>query len=201
MRNNMAKEKMSLEKKTKLIYSGELMLFAILFLVLATLEILNIIGKRPIMLNIFNFVTAAGGTWMIVDFFWVLFSKKRRKKNSLLDKALLIPLGIYLITFDIIVFTRMSAMWQDDSFNQFRRLMMGIAFYYIGSIFLFESIYHYFVPVPTLVEAIQEAYKAEQEEMEKERLAALKEDSEIKKEEAVDAEVSPKEEDSKKEDL
>ena len=190
----MAKEKMSLEKKTKLIYSGELMLFAILFLVLATLEILNVIGKRPIMLNIFNFVTAAGGTWMIVDFFWVLFSKKRRKKNSLLDKALLIPLGIYLITFDIIVFTRMSAMWQDDSFNQFRRLMMGIAFYYIGGIFLFESIYHYFVPVPTLVEAIQEAYKAEQEEMEKERLAALKDDSEIKKEEAEDAEVVEKKE-------
>ena len=185
---------MSLEKKTKLIYSGELMLFAILFLVLATLEILNIIGKRPIMLNIFNFVTAAGGTWMIVDFFWVLFSKKRRKKNSLVDKALLIPLGIYLITFDIIVFTRMSAMWKDESFNQFRRLMMGIAFYYIGGVFLFESIYHYFAPVPTLVEAIQEAYKAEQEEMEKERLAALKDDSEIKKEDAVDAEVEEKKE-------
>ena len=189
----MAKEKMSLEKKTKLIYSGELMLFAILFLVLATLEILNVIGKRPIMLNIFNFVTAAGGTWMIVDFFWVLFSKKRRAKNSLLDKAMLIPLGIYLITFDIICFVQMKALWQDDSFNRFRRLMMGIAFYYIGGIYLFQSIYHYFVPVPSLVQAIEEAYKAEQEEQEKERLAALKE-QEINKDEAVDAEVEVKQE-------
>ena len=185
---------MSLEKKTKLIYSGELMLFAILFLVLATLEILNVIGKRPIMLNIFNFVTAAGGTWMIVDFFWVLFSKKRRAKNSLLDKAMLIPLGIYLITFDIICFVQMKALWQDDSFNRFRRLMMGIAFYYIGGIYLFQSIYHYFVPVPSLVQAIEEAYKAEQEEQEKERLAALKEQSEINPEEAIDAEVEKKEE-------
>ncbi len=188
---------MSLEKKTKLIYSGELLFFSILLIVLATLEILNIIGRRPIMLNIFNFVTAAGGTWMIVDFFWVLFSKKRRKKNSLLDKALLIPLGIYLITFDVICFVRMSEMWKDETFNQFRRLMMGIAFYYMGGIFLFQAIYHYFVPVPTLVEAIQEAYKAEQEEMEKEKLAALKE-QDVKKDEAVDAEVEVKQEEDKK---
>ena len=97
----MAKEKMSLEKKTKLIYSGELMIFAILFLVLATLEILNVIGKKPITLNIFNFVTAAGGAWMIVDFFWVLFSKKRRKKNSLLDKALVVPATIFIAPLSI----------------------------------------------------------------------------------------------------
>ena len=187
----MAKEKMSLEKKTKLIYSGELMLFAILFLVLATLEILHIIGKRHIMLVIFNWVTIFGGTWMLVDFFWVLFSKKRRKKNSLLDKALLIPLGIYLITFDIICFCNAPIVDVEDNF---RRLMMGIAFYYIGAIYLFQSIYHYFVPVPMLVKAIEDAYKAEQEEQEKERLAALKEQSEINPEEAIDAEVEKKEE-------
>ena len=186
----MAKEKMSLEKKTKLIYSGELMLFAILFLVLATLEILHVIGKRHIMLVIFNWVTIFGGTWMLVDFFWVLFSKKRRKKNSLLDKALLIPLGIYLITFDIICFCNAPIVDVEDNF---RRLMMGIAFYYIGVIYLFQSIYHYFVPVPSLIQAIEDAYKAEQEEMEKERLAALKE-QEIDKDEAIDAEVEEKKE-------
>ena len=98
----MAKEKMSIKKKTKLIYSIELLVFVAIFIVIATLEILGIIGKREIMLIIFNWVTIFGGTWLIVDFFWVLFSKKRRKKNSLLDKALVIPLGIYLITFDII---------------------------------------------------------------------------------------------------
>ena len=42
----MAKEKMSLEKKVKLIYSGELIFFALVFFVIATLEILGIIGKR-----------------------------------------------------------------------------------------------------------------------------------------------------------
>lgn len=187
----MAKEKMSLEKKTKLIYSGELMLFAILFLVLATLEVLNIIGKRHIMLDIFNFVTIAGGTWMLVDFFWVLFSKKRRAKNSLLDKTMLVPMGIYLITFDIICFTKMYPFPEAE--DGFRRLMMGIGFYYLGVIYLFQSFYHYFIPVPSLIKAIEDAYKAEQEEMEKEKLAALKE-QEINKDEAVDAEVEKKEE-------
>ena len=190
----MSQEKMSLEKKTKLIYSGELMLFAILFLVLATLEILSVIGKRNIMLTIFNFVTTAGGTWMIVDFFWVLFSKKRRAKNSLLDKILLVPLGIYLITFDIICFCKMTSFGVfPEEQDSFRRLMMGIAFYYIGAIYLFQSIYHYFVPVPSLIKAIEDAYKAEQEEQEKERLAALK-DQEVNKDEAVDAEVEEKKE-------
>ena len=181
---------MPLEKKTKLIYSGELMFFAILFLVLATLEILGIIGRRNIMLTIFNFITAAGGTWMIVDFFWVLFSKKRRAKNSLLDKALLVPLGIYLITFDIICFCKMTSFGVfPEEQDSFRRLMMGIAFYYIGAIYLFQSIYHYFVPVPMLTKAIEDAYKAEQEELEKEKLEA----------EAKEKEQSAETEESKEE--
>ena len=156
----MAKEKMSAEKKTKLIYSGELLIFAILFLVIATLEIIGVIGKREIMHTIFNWVTIFGMTWIIVDFFWVLFSKKRRAKNSLLDKALLLPVAVYLITFDILCFCKLSFITID-----FRRMMMAIAFYYIGAIYLFQSIYHYFVPVPMLLVAIEEE-KAEKEKAE-----------------------------------
>ena len=78
----MAKEKMSLEKKVKLIYSGELLFFSLLFFVIATLEILGIIGKREIILIIFNWVTIFGGSWMIADFIWLMCSPKRQKKNS-----------------------------------------------------------------------------------------------------------------------
>ncbi len=161
----MDKEKMSIEKKTKLIYSGELLIFAILFLVIATLEILGVIGKKEIMMIIFNWVTIFGGTWMLVDFFWVLFSKKRRKKNSLLDKAMLIPAGIYLIVFDSLCFAQLSFITME-----FRRLMMGILFYYLGACYLFQGIYHYFFPVPAIVAAIEETYQAMEEE---ERQAAL----------------------------
>ena len=158
---------MSLETKTKLIYTLELAFFSVVFFVLATLEVLNIIGRKSVMLDIFNFVTAAGGTWMIVDFFWVLFSKKRRKKNSLIDKALLVPLGIYLITFDIICFTKMPIAQDDDATNSFRRLMMGIVFYYLGAVYIFQGIYHWFRPIPGLLEDIQkEQQKAEQEAIE-----------------------------------
>lgn len=159
----MAKEKMSVEKKTKLFYSGELVFFAILFFVIATLEILGIIGKREIMMTIFNWITIFGGTWMIVDFLWVLLSKKRRKKNSLLDKAMFVPAGIYLITFDILCFLQLSFVTME-----FRRLMMGILFYYFGTVYLFQGIFHYFYPVPAIVSAIEETYKAMEEEKKQE---------------------------------
>ena len=159
----MAKEKMSIEKKTKLIYSGELVLFAIIFFVIATLEVLGVIGKREIMMIIFNWITIFGGTWMLVDFFWTLFSKKRRKKNSLLDKAMLVPAAIYVITFDILCFCQLSFIT-----IEFRRLMMGILFYYFGACYLFQGIYHYFFPVPAVVNAIEETYKAIEEEQKQE---------------------------------
>ena len=166
----MDKELKSIEKKTKLIYSGELVLFAVIFFVIATLEILGIIGKREIMMIIFNWITIFGGTWMLVDFFWVLFSKKRRKKNSLLDKAMIVPAGIYLITFDILCFCQLSFITME-----FRRLMMGILFYYFGACYLFQGIYHYFFPVPAVVNAIEETYKAIEEEQRQAEEAAAQE--------------------------
>ena len=158
----MAKEKMSLEKKVKLIYSGELIFFALVFFVIATLEILGIIGKREIILIIFNWVTIFGGSWMIADFIWLMCSPKRQKKNSKIDKALLVPAGLYLITFDIICFTNASFVTLE-----FRRLMMGIVFYYLGAVYIFQGIYHWFRPIPGLLEDIQkEQQKAEQEAIE-----------------------------------
>ena len=158
----MSKEKMPTEKKMKLIYSGELIFFAILFLVIATLEVLGVIGHKTIMMQIFNWVTIFGGTWMLVDFFWVLFSKKRRAKNSLLDKALLIPAGIYLIVFDSLCFAGRISL--DDAGMNLRRLMMGILFYYFGAVYLFQGIFHYFIPSPALTSALVEAEKAEEQQ-------------------------------------
>ena len=147
----MEKQKMSIEKKTKLIYSGELLLFAIVFAVIATLEIIGVIGKREVMMIIFNWVTIFGGTWLIADFIWVLCSKKRKARNSILDKALVVPLGIYLITFDIMCFCKLPFITME-----FRRLMMAIAFYYVSAIYLFQGIYHYYFPIPSIREAIIE---------------------------------------------
>ena len=172
----MAKEKMSSEKKAKLIYSGELMFFAIVFAVIATLEITRILKMRDWVLIAFNWLTIFGGAWMIADFIWVLLSKKRRAKNSLLDKALLIPLGIYLITFDILCFTGVINTYD------LRLYMMVGAFYYVAVVYLFESIYHYFVPVPALLEDDDKEEKKEAEVIVEDNEALKSETKEEEKE-------------------
>ena len=164
----MAKEKMSIEKKVKLIYSGELIFIAIVFLVLATLELCRVLKIRDWVLIAFNWITIFGGAWMIADFIWTLVSPKKRAKNSLLDKCLLLPLGIYLIVFDIICFAK-QGMKEDVSYD-FRLYMMTSAFYYVAVIYIFQGFYHYKHPIPSLVAAIkQEEEEAKKKEFEQEK--------------------------------
>ena len=98
------KKKMSEEKKAKLIYSGELIIIAIVFLTIAILELTYVIDRTEKNHAWFNWLTIFGGSWMIIDFIWALVSPKRRKRVCLLDKILILPLSIYLITFDIYCF-------------------------------------------------------------------------------------------------
>ena len=176
----MAKEKMSIEKKTKLIYSIELIIIAVIFAVVATLQIVGVLGKNEIMQTVFNWITIFGGAWMIVDFLWILFSKKRRAKNCLLDKILVLPLAIFLITFDIMCFAQLSFVN-----TRFRQIMLGCAFYYVFVVYLFEGIYHYYKPIPAIIQAIEETKKAEQEQ---ENQEAIEEKPEEPKEEEKEAE-------------
>ena len=78
----MAKKKMSIETKTKLVYSIELSIIAVIFIVVATLELVGVIHFREWALIGFNWLTLFGGLWMIADFVWTLVSEKKRKKNS-----------------------------------------------------------------------------------------------------------------------
>ena len=61
-------EKLSIEKKTKLIYSGELLLIAVVLIVFAILKILGIIPTNPTRLLIYNILTTVGGASFIFDF-------------------------------------------------------------------------------------------------------------------------------------
>ena len=98
---NMYMKNLSEETKTKLVYSGELIIIAIVFLVLGILKIVDVMKYNEQRRLIFNYITLVGGVWVISDFIWMLLSKKRRAKNCLLDKILNLPLGIYLLIFDI----------------------------------------------------------------------------------------------------
>ena len=154
----MAKEKMSDEKKVKLIYSIEIGVFALIFFVLGVLKVLQIINTNMYVRIVFNWITLFGGAWMIADFIWVLCSKRRRAKNSLLDKALLVPLGIYLITYDLICLIGPT---RDSSFYSY---CMSAVFFYVGTVYTFEAIYHYWHPIPSILATIDKVEKAEQEE-------------------------------------
>ena len=144
-------------KKYLLIYSGELMLFVVIFLVLGILKLLNVMKPNATRTLVFNWITIFGGAWIIIDLIWMIFSKKRRKKNCLLDKILNLPIGIALIILDIICFIKYPG---DNVYN----LFTGSIFVYIAIDYCFQSIYHYFKPLPSIVTAYQEELKEKEKE-------------------------------------
>ena len=149
------KKKMDEKTKIKLIYSGEYILIAVLFLVLGILKITGIMGTNDTFHTIFKWVTIFGGTWLVIDFFWTLFSPIRRRKSSLLDKSLNLPIGIYLITFDIMAFAGM-----DEKIGESYWLVgVGILFIYIAINYAFQGIYHWFHPLESILEMAEDENK------------------------------------------
>lgn len=141
------------EKKAIAIYCGELLLFGIVFVVLGILFLLHIIGVGDWKRYAFTYVTLIGGCWPIADFFWTLFSKKHRSNNSLLDKILILPAPLCTIPCDIWILTKGIANVELSFFQ----ILIGSIFCYFGAVYLFECVYHYFVPIPGLLEESQKS--------------------------------------------
>lgn len=144
------KKKLDFLTKAKLIYSGELLIFAIVFFVIALLEFLQVININVGHRQFFNWVTLFGGTWLIVDFFWAAFSIKRRKKIAFLDKLLHLPLGIYLVTFDLF------CLITQPTNHLVYQYGIPTALMYISVAYAFEAIYHYFHAIPAVLEMARE---------------------------------------------
>ena len=143
-------KKMDKEKKIKLIYSGELLLFAVIFLVFGILKMTKVMGYNPTRTFILNIITLAGAAWGITDFIWAISSKKRQQRISMLDKVLLLPLVFFMITFDLICLIAKPA---NENFYLF---MLGGAFLYVAVIYTFEAVYHYYHPIPGLFDDEEE---------------------------------------------
>ena len=94
---HMQKKKLDPVTKVKLILAVEYLIFVLLFLVLGILFLLDVIKVADWKRYAFTYVTLAGGAWIITDFFWTTFSKNRRAKNCLLDKCLMLPVGLGLV--------------------------------------------------------------------------------------------------------
>ncbi|NLZ15390.1 MAG: hypothetical protein GXY27_01725 [Erysipelotrichaceae bacterium] len=147
------KKKLDFLTKAKLIYSGELLIFAIAFLIIAILEFTQVIKINETHHTFFNWLTLFGGTWLIADFLWALFSKKRQKKVAMLDKVLHLPLGIYLVSFDLFCLITQPT-------NQLiYQYGIPIAIGFISICYGFEAIYHFFKPIPVVLEMAEEEEK------------------------------------------
>lgn len=144
---------MKSEKKIILTYTIELLVFSVVFLVLGILELLKVITFGDTFKNIFKYATLVGAALIIGDFIWMMVDKKRRARNCLLDKVMMLPLAIYLIVFDIMAIS-------SERPYEFYQIGVPLAFFYISCAYGFQGIYHYYKPLPSLLE---EAKKAEEE--------------------------------------
>ena len=144
------KTKMDDLTKGKLMYSLELIIIAIIILVFGILKVLKIIPPSTNFHTIFNWLTLAGGCWVTIDFIWTVLSAKRKAKNCLLDKIITLPLGLYLICFDL--FCLINKPENDDVYTY----GICIVFFYIFIDYTFQGIYHWFKPHPAILEAVKE---------------------------------------------
>ena len=156
------KRKLTDEEKVKSIYSGELVIIAVVMIVFATLELTGVFNpiKRRIFLHI---LTLTGSTIILGDIIWALVSKKRRAKVSLIDKITLIPMPIYVISFNVISFVT-------NPDGRYYQVGLAILFLYLASVYLFQAIYHFKYPVPGLLDALKEDEKPEVKEEPKEEI-------------------------------
>lgn len=148
-------KKVDPHRKVKLIYSGELLLFAVLFLVFGILKITKVMGYNEVRRIIFNWITLFGSAWVITDLVWGLASKKRRQRICLLDKFLTLPVGLFIMAFDFI-----SLIAKPENVD-FYIYSIGGVFLYISAIYFFQAVYHYFRPIPGLLEDDEEEKKDE----------------------------------------
>ena len=155
------KKKIDAVTKVKLIYSGELLLFAVVFLTLATLKFTNVIPFNSTRALIFNWITIFGGAWIIADLIWALVDKKRQKRLALIDKIIHAPAGVYLISFDLF------CLISQPSDERVYQIGIPIALTYLCLCYIFEAFYHYKYPIPGLIEE-EEEKQIEQEDSSKE---------------------------------
>lgn len=145
------KKKMDELTKYKLVYSVELAVFAVAFMIIGLLQITHVIILHPFFIQLFNWVTMFGSIWVIFDLCWTLRSEKRRKKVSLFDKVTLGIFAIYVFIIDIIMFTnylKLPRFWYQT--------LIGDAVFYIGIIYIMQAYWHYRYPVPSIVEAVEQ---------------------------------------------
>ena len=143
------KKKMDFATKAKLISSGELLLIAIAFIVVAILKLTDVFKYNETRSTIFNWITIFGGAWVIADLIWAIVDKKRQKRICLIDKIIHAPAGIYFIAFDLYCLIARPG-------ELFYQRAIPVVLLYLAACYIFESVYHFKYPIPGLIEEEEE---------------------------------------------
>lgn len=187
--NNEKREK--LIHKVKVVYSVELGIFSALFAVLGALILSGVISVADWKRIAFSYVTLAGGAWLLIDWIWMLKSPKRRERNSMFDKIIVLPVALAVIIFDIIVFAKgMVHIPEGEPTSPAFRYFIGSDLVYLCLVYIAQIIYHWKRPLPSLVAAVDAGLKEEEEEERK----RLEEEAAKAVEPTPTEETSPKEE-------
>ena len=155
---HMEKKRLDPLMKVKLMLTIEYLVFVLVFAVLGILFLTNVIKVMEWKRYAFTYVTLFGGIWICIDFFWTTFSKVRRAKNCLLDKIIMFPVGVALLVWDIYAIINGCAETLPYAY------VIGADLCYIAAAFTFQAIYHWFRPIPAVIEAALEEEKAKQAE-------------------------------------
>ena len=143
----MEKQPMDPLKKVKLMLLIEYLLFALIFATLGILFLTDVIKVAEWKRYVFTYVTLVGGLWIVFDFFWCVFSPAHRAKNSMVDKWILMPVGFCLLAFDIYAITQGCA----ETLPY--RWFIGGDLCYLAAAYAFQSVYHWYRPIPAVIEA------------------------------------------------
>lgn len=157
------KQPMEPLKQAKLVYSGELMLFSIAFIVLGILRLCGVISPSGTMRDVFLWITLVGGFLVIGNFIWTLVSPKHRKTITILDASLTLPVALFFISMNL--YQLIAGKVDQGIYN----IYMGIIFVYFGCDYMFQSIYHYYKPVQAIIDAVKLDAKMQREQEEKEK--------------------------------
>lgn len=165
--NLQPKKKMSEETKAKLVYSGELVVIALVAIIIGILKLTNIRPYSNTARNIFNIVTSGGAIFGIYNFISYFVSVKKREKTALIDILTVLPITLFLIGFNIYCFITYWPVAEaniTDEMKQLYQWLSGGFLIYAGLTFMFQGIYHYFKPIPLLYKILEEANQKAQDE-------------------------------------
>lgn len=152
-------KKLSEETKIKLIYSGEILLFAIAFAVLGILQLTEVLVISDTVVNIFKYATLVGSCLMIFLFIRAIQNPEKRKDKAIMaDKISTLILSPYLISVDILLLAGQEVVVANA------RKFIAPVFVALSVIYLFQAIYHWFYPLKDLFEDDEEEVEKDNKE-------------------------------------